>query len=78
MVVWLYRRCDGARQRPAMLTLLEYIKEMHVLRPDRQIGWADVIRLIRAVTAEQGAPEFIRSDNGPEFVAKELQQWLAE
>ena len=24
-----------------------------------------------------GAPEFIRSDNGSEFIAKELQAWLA-
>ena len=25
-----------------------------------------------------GAPDHIRSDNGPEFVAKSIQQWLAE
>ena len=25
-----------------------------------------------------GAPEYIRSDNGPEFIAKAIQQWLAE
>ena len=62
-----------------MLTVLdEYTKEVHVLRPERQIGSADVIRLVRAAIAEHGAPEFIRSDNGPEFVAQELQQWLAE
>jgi len=24
------------------------------------------------------APQFIRSDKGPEFIAKDLQQWLAE
>ena len=28
--------------------------------------------------ARHGAPDHIRSDNGPEFVAKSLQQWLAE
>jgi transposase InsO family protein len=26
----------------------------------------------------KGVPEHIRSDNGPEFVAKELRQWLAD
>jgi putative transposase len=62
-----------------MLTVLdEHTKEVHVLRPERRIGSADVIALVRAAIVEHGAPEFIRSDNGPEFIAKELQQWLAE
>ena len=62
-----------------MLTVLdEHTKEVHVLRPERQIGSADVIRLVQAAIEQHGAPEFIRSDNGPEFVAKELQRWLAE
>jgi len=62
-----------------MLTVLdEHTKEVHVLRPERQIGSADVIRLVQAAITQHGAPEFIRSDNGPEFIAKELQHWLAE
>ena len=62
-----------------MLTVLdEHTKEVHVLRPERRIGSADVIALVQAAIARHGAPEFIRSDNGPEFIAKELQRWLAE
>ena len=53
-------------------------KQVHVLRPERQIGSTDVIQLVKAAIALHGAPEFIRSDNGPEFIAKELQRWLAE
>ena len=26
----------------------------------------------------RGIPEYIRSDNGPQFVAKELRQWLSK
>ncbi len=33
--------------------------------------------LTRAIQ-EHGAPAFLRSDNGPEFIAKEVQRWLAE
>ena len=49
-----------------------------MLRPERQIGSADVIQFVQTAVAQHGAPEFIRSDNGPEFIAKELQRWRAE
>ena len=62
-----------------MLTVLdEHTKEVHVLRPERQIGSADVIQFVKTAVVQHGAPEFIRSDNGPEFIAKERQRWLAE
>jgi len=62
-----------------MLTVLdEYTKEVHVLRPERPIGSHDVIALVQAAIAAHDAPQFIRSDNGPEFIAKDLQRWLAE
>ncbi len=62
-----------------MLTVLdEYTKEVHVLRPERQIGSQDVIALVREAIAVHGAPQFIRSDNGPEFIAKDLQRWLPD
>ena len=48
---------------------------MHVLRPERRIGSADVIALVKAAIAEHGAPEFIRSDNGPEFIGKAMLNW---
>ena len=62
-----------------MLTVLdEHTKEVHVLRPERRIGSAEVITLVQAAIAQHGAPEFIRSDNGAEFIAHDLQQWLAD
>jgi transposase InsO family protein len=37
-----------------------------------------VIRILDAAVAERGSvPEFIRSDNGPEFVALAVQDWIA-
>lgn len=62
-----------------MLTVLdEHTKEVHVLRSERRIGSADVIALVKSAIAEHGAPQLIRSDNGPEFIAKDLQRWPAE
>src|ERR1019366_3176562 len=62
-----------------MLTVLdEHTRECHVLRADRALKSGDVIKLVQAAITQHGAPEFIRSDNGSEFIAKALQRWLAE
>jgi putative transposase len=37
-----------------------------------------VIEALADVMVMKGVPEHIRPDNGPEFVAKELRQWLAD
>jgi transposase InsO family protein len=62
-----------------MLTVLdEHMREVHVLTPERRIGFDDMISLVQAAIAQHGAPEFIRSDNGPEFIANDLQRRLAD
>jgi putative transposase len=62
-----------------MLTVLdEHTRECHVLRADRALKSGDVVNLVKGAIAQHGAPEYIRSDNGSEFIAKELQRWLAE
>ena len=50
----------------------------HVLRPDRALRAADVLAWLERAIQAHGAPAFLRSDNGPEFIAKEVQRWLAE
>lgn len=62
-----------------MLTILdEFTRECHVLRADRSLRSRDVRHWLSAAIAEHGAPEYLRSDNGSEFIAHEVQQWLAE
>jgi transposase InsO family protein len=61
-----------------MLTLIdEYTKEALAIYPARRIRANDVIDSFADVMIERGVPEFIRSDNGPEMVAKTLRSWLA-
>ena len=61
-----------------LLTVLdEHTRECHVQRADRALKSGDVIKLVQGAIARPGAPEYIRSDNGSEFIAKELQHWLA-
>ena len=36
----------------------------------------DVITVVEATIARDGVPEHLRSDNGPEFIASCMQDWL--
>ena len=37
-----------------------------------------VVAALRALFAARGVPSFVRSDNGPEFIAADVQSWLRE
>jgi len=60
-----------------MLVLIdEYTRECLAIRVARRLGSYEVIETLADVMVWRGIPENIRSDNGPEFVAKELRKWL--
>ena len=62
-----------------MLTILdEHTRECHVLRADRALRSQDVLEWLGKAIAQHGAPQYLRSDNGPEFIAKAVQEWLAQ
>jgi len=55
----------------------EFTRESVALEVERTMTAADVIRILDSAVAERGtAPEFIRSDNGPEFIAKAVVEWV--
>lgn len=80
--VWSYdfvsaQTHDGRTLR--LLTLIdEYTRECLAIRVARRLNSLDVIETLADVMLERGLPQYIRSDNGPEFVAKALREWLAE
>lgn len=56
----------------------EYSRELVALEVGRRMKARDVIRTLEAAIEERGGPpEFIRSDNGPEFIARAVQEWIA-
>lgn len=66
---------DGRTLR--MLTLIdEYTRECLAIRVARRLRSYEVIETLADVMLWRGIPENIRSDNGPEFVAKDLRKWL--
>jgi transposase InsO family protein len=66
---------DGSRLR--ILTLIdEHTRQCLAMHVARSIRAEDVITVVEAAIARYGAPEHLRSDNGPEFIAYAVQDWL--
>ena len=61
-----------------MMTLLdEYSRPSLAIQVERQITAAQVLGVLEQTMIQYGVPGHIRSDNGPEFIAAKVQQWLA-
>ena len=66
---------DGRTLR--LLTLIdEFTRECLAIRVARRLGSQEVIETLAEVMVCGGIPEYLRSDNGPEFIAQELRKWL--
>jgi putative transposase len=78
--VWSYDFVKAMTHDGRALRLLvlidEYTRECLAIRVERRLGSREVIETLADVMLWRGIPEYIRSDNGPEFVAKELRKWL--
>ncbi|MFC3216009.1 IS3 family transposase [Novosphingobium panipatense] len=60
-----------------MLNIIdEYSRECLAMVPLRRFRSNDVIDVLADLFIEHGPPEYIRSDNGPEFVAHAVREWL--
>jgi len=62
-----------------MLTVLdEYTREALCVAVKPKMGNAEVLEALYPLFLCHGKPEFIRSDNGPEFAAENFQKWLTK
>ena len=79
--VWSYdfvadRTSDGRAFR--MLTLIdEHTRECLAIDVARKLKSEDVLERLSDLLVRRGVPKYIRSDNGPEFTAKKVREWLA-
>ena len=78
--VWAYdfvatRTHDGRPVR--MLAVIdEYTRECLAIRAARTFKSHQVLELLAELFVLRGVPEHIRSDNGPEFTATAVREWL--
>ena len=79
--VWAYdfvldRTADGRPLR--MLTVVdEHTRECLAIEVGRRLSSQDVLAVLADLCVRRRPPAYIRSDNGPEFAARAVRQWLA-
>lgn len=78
--VWSYdfmhdRTREGRPLR--LLTIVdEYSRECLAIDVDRKLTSEDVLERLTQLFVMHGVPGYLRSDNGPEFTAKRVREWL--
>jgi putative transposase len=78
--VWSYdfvedRTHDGRKYR-TLNVIDEFTHECLAIRVSRRLNSTDVIDVLSDLFILRGVPGHIRSDNGPEFVAKSVRAWI--
>ncbi|MCQ0093974.1 IS3 family transposase [Roseovarius sp. M141] len=78
--VWSYdfvqdRTHDGRVFRTLNI-IDEFTKEALVIRVKRKLNSTDVVDALTDLFILRGPPEYIRSDNGAEFIAKKVRAWI--
>ena len=78
--VWAYdfvqaRTCNGKQFR-VLVVIDEYSRKCLALFAARSIRAEQVMHVLADLFIQHGIPDNLRSDNGPEFVATKLKQWL--
>ena len=78
--VWSYDfvfdHCANGQQLKCLTVTDEFTKEGLAIDVDGRIRSARVIEVLSRLVSARGAPTFLRSDNGPEFVSKALLSWI--
>ncbi|UWR01946.1 IS3 family transposase [Ruegeria conchae] len=78
--VWSYDfvhcRTDDGKAFRTLNVIDEYSRECLAIRVDRKLNSSDVIDVLSDLFIMRGVPSYIRSDNGPEFIAVAVQDWI--
>jgi putative transposase len=78
--VWAYDfvfdACANGQQLKCLTIVDEFTKECLAIDVAGSIRSARVIEVLAMLVSVHGAPKYLRSDNGPEFVANKVLRWL--
>ena len=78
--VWAYdfvaERTRDGRALKLLTVVDEYTRECLAIVVERRMKSIDVLQILADLFVTHGVPEYLRSDNGPEFTAESIREWL--
>ena len=75
---FLFDRTTNGRPLKWLSIVDEYTRECLALEVDRTMPSEKVIDVLHCLVGARRTPAFIRSDNGPEFIAQAIRRWLGD
>jgi len=75
-VDFVHDKLSNGRHYKMLTVLDEYTREALCVEVGTKMGSAEVLEALYPLLLKHGKPAFIRSDNGKEFTAQALQDWL--
>jgi putative transposase len=75
---FVHDRCANGQKLKILTLVDEHTRYCLALEVAARMPSRRVIEVIGRVMADHGAPKYLRSDNGPEFVAKALRRWMKQ
>jgi putative transposase len=80
--VWSYDfvfdACANGQKLKCLTVTDEWTKEGLAIEVGGRMRSAGVIAVLARLVSERGAPLYLRSDNGPEFVSRALLKWITD
>ena len=70
--------CANGQQLKCLTVTDEWTKEGLAIEVDGRIRSGRVIEVLSRLISQRGAPLYLRSDNGPEFVSRALLKWIVD
>lgn len=73
---FIFDRTENGRSLKILSVIDEFTRECIALEVERRFTGDDLVSLLRDLFVIRGAPKYIRSDNGPEFISRSVRDFL--
>ena len=75
-VDFVHDKLSNGRSYKILTVLDEYTREAICVAAKTRMGHTEVLEILYPLFLRHGKPTYLRSDNGSEFIARDLQAWL--